>query len=58
VSNDGKKWENAVAEGSGALGITDIKFPAQEARFIKITQTGTDSTYNWSIYEIDVYRKK
>lgn len=58
VSQDGKKWGNPVAEGSGKLGIVDITFPTQDARFIKITQTGSDSTYNWSIYELNVYRKK
>jgi hypothetical protein len=58
VSNDGEKWGPPVATGSGALGITTINFPTQNARFIKITQTGKDSTYNWSIYEMDVYQKK
>jgi|GEM_PF-191695 len=58
VSRDAKHWGNAVAEGAGHLGITEISFPVQEARFIKITQTGTDPTYNWSIYEMGVYRKK
>ncbi|HVT86821.1 MAG TPA: discoidin domain-containing protein [Chitinophagaceae bacterium] len=58
VSKDGKDWGNPVAEGSGKLGITDITFPPCEARYIRIMQTGNNSTYNWSIYEIDVYRKK
>ncbi|KAA9036084.1 Bacterial alpha-L-rhamnosidase [Ginsengibacter hankyongi] len=58
VSKDGKEWGDPVASGTGKLGITDITFPSQKAQFIKITQTGQDSTYNWSIYEIDIYRKK
>lgn len=58
VSNDGKEWSQPVAEGSGPLGITEISFPTKYARFIKITQSGSDPKYNWSIYEMDVYRKK
>jgi hypothetical protein len=58
VSNDGKDWSKPIAVGSGKLGITEIPFPSQLARFIKITQTGTDTMYNWSVYEMDVYRKK
>ncbi|HXD78642.1 MAG TPA: sulfatase-like hydrolase/transferase [Puia sp.] len=58
VSTDGKHWGNPVAEGRGELGMTRITFPVQQARFIKITQTGTDPTYHWSIYELDVCRKK
>jgi hypothetical protein len=58
VSNDEKHWSKPIARGSGKLGITDITFPLREARYIRITQTGNDPNYNWSIYEIDVYRKK
>ena len=42
--------------GAGGPGITMITFPPQKARYIRITQTGADPTYNWSIYELDVYR--
>ena len=35
--------------------LTTIRFPDQQARYIRITQTGTSSKYNWSIYELDVY---
>jgi hypothetical protein len=56
VSNDGKDWSDPVAQGAGALGITTISFPVQNARFIKISQTGSDSMYHWSVYEIDVCR--
>jgi len=57
ISNDGKKWSNTIAEGTGPLGITHIVFPRQTARFIKIIQNGTDEKYNWSIFEMDVLRK-
>ena len=56
VSDDGETWSAPVAEGVGSLGITTIVFPPRNARYIRITQTGTDPTYHWSIYEMDVYR--
>ena len=57
VSTDGANWGNPIATGSGQLGITTITFPPQTARYIRITQTGTNSTYHWSIYEFDVYNR-
>jgi hypothetical protein len=39
------------------LGITTITFETQTAQYIRITQTGQNATYHWSIYELDVYRK-
>ena len=46
VSNDDTNWGNPIATGSGQLGITTITFPAQTARYIRITQTGTNATYH------------
>ena len=57
VSDDGEKWGKPVATGAGQLGITTITFPAQSARYIRITQTGIKALYHWSIYEFDVYRE-
>jgi hypothetical protein len=56
VSRDGVNWGTPIATGSGELGITSISFPAQKARYIRVTQTGTSALYHWSIYEFDVYR--
>ena len=55
VSNDGATWSEPIATGAGELGITTIGFPPQTARYFRITQTGTSSTYHWSIYELDVF---
>lgn len=55
ISNDGVRWSEPIAEGSGQLGITTITFPPQTARYLRITQTGTDATYHWSIYELEVF---
>jgi alpha-L-rhamnosidase len=56
VSNEGRNWKE-VASGEGKLGMTIMDFPNQSARYLKVTQAGSDSTYHWSVYEIDVYRK-
>ena len=56
VSDDGENWGDPVAVGRGELGITTITFPLRSARWIRITQTATNAKYNWSVYELDVYR--
>ena len=58
VSDDGLRWSEPVATGKGQLGITSIGFPIQTARWIRITQTGSNPTYHWSIYELNVFRGK
>ena len=55
VSKDGADWGPPIAAGCGRPGITTIAFPAQTARYVRVTQTGTDAVYHWSIYEFDVY---
>lgn len=57
ISNDGINFGRPIATGVGQPGITTISFPRQAARYIRITQTGKNPIYNWSIYELDVYRK-
>lgn len=57
VSKDGNTWGSPIATGRGQLGITTISFPAQIARYLRITQTGTNATYHWSIYELDVFQE-
>ena len=58
VSADGIHWGKPVATGAGQLGITTITFPMQRARHLRITQTGTNALYHWSIFELDVCRQK
>lgn len=58
VSQDGLNWGQPIATGSGKPGITSIRFPSQSARYIQIKQLGIDAKYHWSIYELDVFRKK
>jgi F5/8 type C domain len=52
VSDDGKSWRGPIAEGKGVRAITDIDFPQQTARFIRINQTGSDDYRWWSIAEV------
>ena len=58
VSEDGQHWSQPIATGKGQLGLTVIRFPSQTARYIRVTQTASDPTYFWSIYEFSVSRKK
>jgi sialate O-acetylesterase len=54
VSADGINWGGPVASGAGSTAVTTIAFPAQTARYIRITQTGSSSVW-WSIHEFYVY---
>ena len=45
VSDDGQTWSPPIATGPGTLGITTITFPRQTARYLRITQTGTNPSY-------------
>ncbi len=58
VSNNGTSWSAPVSSGSGSGSgtRTDINFPNQSARYIRVTQRGADSRYWWSIYEVNVYQ--
>jgi len=58
VSQDGVNWGAQIAVGAGQLRITSIRFPRQRARWLRISQTGADPTYHWSIYELNVYRSR
>jgi mono/diheme cytochrome c family protein len=55
VSLDGMTWSAPVAEGVGAL-ATVITFQPVEAKFVRITQTGTDPNYAWSVQRLRLYR--
>lgn len=52
VSPDGTNWTQ-VASGAGYAKSTPINFPAVQARYIKLTQTGSATNY-WSIDELSV----
>ncbi|HWX21682.1 MAG TPA: discoidin domain-containing protein [Candidatus Binatia bacterium] len=53
VSNDGTNWSSPVATGAGSSAVTSISFAARTARYIRITQTGSNGLW-WSIHELNV----
>jgi mono/diheme cytochrome c family protein len=54
LSVDGQHWGQPVATGNGASAVTQIQFPPQSAKFIRITQTGKVSDLFWSIHELQI----
>ncbi|MGB8953271.1 MAG: discoidin domain-containing protein [Candidatus Aminicenantales bacterium] len=67
LSRDGSHWWKVAEEKVTLLPFRvflqpkdfalDVFFTAQEARFIRITNTGEDPVFYWSIYEIEVFRE-
>lgn len=51
LSRDGSVW-STVATGAGTLKATTIGFPAQAARYFRLTQTGSSPDRWWSIGEL------
>ncbi|WP_261807640.1 discoidin domain-containing protein [Paenibacillus sp. N3.4] len=54
VSNDGTNWGSAVASGTGTGPAITVNVGLQNARYIKVVQTATNSSW-WSIREFNVY---
>jgi len=53
VSFDGGSWGKPIIIGKGTNPITEIKFgKVVRTRFIKILQTGSSDSWNWSIHEL------
>jgi hypothetical protein len=53
VSSDGTNWGNPVAAGTGDAAKITVNFTTQNARYIKVVQTGSASNW-WSVVELDV----
>jgi hypothetical protein len=53
VSTDGVNFGTAVATGTPTTSLVTITFATQTARYIKVVQTGTATSW-WSIYELNV----
>jgi len=54
LSTDGVNWGSPVATGAGTAALVTVTFPAQNARYIRVTQTGSSSSW-WSIAEFNAY---
>jgi mono/diheme cytochrome c family protein len=56
LSRDGTSWGAPVAQGAGETPTTIIPFPAAQAKFIRITQTGSATNNEfWGIQQVRVY---
>jgi beta-glucosidase len=53
VSPDGSAWTTA-ATGAGAAALVTATFGSRTARYLRITQTGSASSW-WSIAELNLY---
>jgi mono/diheme cytochrome c family protein len=59
VSTDGTTWSQPVAQGSGQSPTTTIAFAPVSAKFIRITQTGSDpAAPTWAIQRLRVYARR
>lgn len=60
VSMDGTTWSEPVAEGAGLSDPLVITFPPVQAKFIRITQTGTPAPgpfqLGWAVQRVRIYR--
>ena len=54
VSSDGSSWGSAIFTGTGSGPVVTATFSARSARYIKIVQTASNSSW-WSIREINVF---
>jgi beta-glucosidase len=54
LSADGSTWSAPVATGTGTTPLVTVPFTAQNARYIRVTQTGSSSSW-WSIAEFNAY---
>ena len=56
MSLDGQSWGLPVASGKGMPGSTTIVLDQPvRARYIRITQTGTEDAPAWSVARLQVY---
>jgi hypothetical protein len=65
-SLDGERWQAIPADlgssyafaGHGLYKKTDYRFPPVPLRYLKLIQKGSDPTFWWSIYELDLFEEK
>jgi mono/diheme cytochrome c family protein/glucose/arabinose dehydrogenase len=56
LSMDGKTWAAPVAQGQGSPSTTVATFKPTQAKFVRVTQTGTaDGALPWSVLNFRVY---
>jgi hypothetical protein len=57
VSTDGSTWKQVSATTAGNGGEDVVRFPATQARYVKITGTQRATSYGYSLYEAQVFRQ-
>jgi mono/diheme cytochrome c family protein len=56
TSLDGEKWSAPIATGAGSTPMTVIAFTPVQARFVRVTQTGTAAgTEQWAIAQVRLF---
>ncbi len=55
LSSDGKRWKTAIEHDKVTTKALTLKFPPQQARFIRIRQTGSRKGDEWTIAELELY---
>ncbi len=56
LSNDKRTWAAPIVNAKGSPnGTTDLSFAATQGRYLRITQTGSDSFYWWSIHDLRLF---
>jgi mono/diheme cytochrome c family protein len=56
LSDDGVTWGQPVAAGNSTAVRNQILFPTASAKFVRITQTGSDPERWWSIHELQILK--
>jgi mono/diheme cytochrome c family protein/glucose/arabinose dehydrogenase len=60
VSMDGQTWSEPIAEGAGLSNPVVMSFRPVEAKFVRITQTGTPNQspvqFGWAVQRVRIYR--
>jgi hypothetical protein len=56
VSQDGSTWGDPIAQGAGSTPTTVIAFRPADAKFVRVTQTGSAAAgEQWAIGQIRVF---
>ncbi|MWV44778.1 family 20 glycosylhydrolase [Paenibacillus sp. HJL G12] len=55
VSDKGEQWRDVYATSAGVGGTEVIKFPTEQARYVRMQGTKRSGTYGFSLYELEVY---
>ncbi len=57
VSTDGSAWRQVYATTTGNGSEDVVRFPATQARFVRVTGMQRATSYGYSLYEVQVFRQ-